>query len=123
MQNPVWLDSCEAQLEHLEQLQSYLTMRGMKLKLVADAWVDSLADAERFANPKICQLVHIDLPRLGNLDEGITAVLHILSQNQQVILSGEAHPLTSHIGLATRPALLSGPPQLHYNMMQQFLGA
>ena len=121
VQNPVWLANREAQIEHLEQLKSYLLMRRMKLNLVADVWVDSLADVELFTSPKICHAVHIELPRLGNLDAGITAVLHVLAHNQQIILSGEDHPLTTHIGLATRPTRLSGPPQLHYNTMKQFL--
>jgi methylaspartate ammonia-lyase len=121
VQNPILLDSREAQLALLQKLNNYLTMRQMTLKLVADAWVDSVADAKLFANPKICQMIHIELPRLGNLEAGITAVLHSLSQNQQVILSGEATALTSQIGLVTRPTQLSGPPQLHYNVMQQLL--
>ncbi|VAW42944.1 hypothetical protein MNBD_CHLOROFLEXI01-4343 [hydrothermal vent metagenome] len=123
VQNSAWLDGREAQLAHLRKLNSYLTMRQMTLKLVADAWVDSAADAKLFANPEICQMIHIELPRLGNLEAGITAVSHSLSQNQQVILSGETTPLTSHIGFVTRPTQLSGPPQLHYNVMQQLLAA
>lgn len=121
VQNPFWLDSREAQLTQLATLNNYVAMRRMTLKLVADAWVDSVEDAQLFANPKICQMIHIELPRLGNLEAGMTAVLHSLSQNQQVILSGEAVPLTSHIGLATHPTLLNGSPQLHYNVMQQLL--
>ncbi|MCP4417411.1 MAG: hypothetical protein GY805_12375 [Chloroflexi bacterium] len=121
IQNPVWLDTQKAQLTHLEKLNSYLSIRRMTLKLVADGWVDSLQDAKLFANPKICQTIHIELPRLGNLDAGITAVLHILSQKQQIILSGDPHPLTSHIALATHPTLLSGSPHLHHNAMQKIL--
>lgn len=121
VQNPVWQDSREAQLAQLQQLTSYVAMRKMKLQLAADAWVDSLADAKLFADPKVCQMVHISLPRLGNLDVGITAVLHLLTQNQPVLLSGEPHALTTQLALATRPTLLSGSPQLHYNIMQQIL--
>jgi methylaspartate ammonia-lyase len=121
IQNPVWQDSCEAQQKSLEKLQNYLAFRRLKLKLVADAWVDSLQDVIRFARPEVCHMVHVELPRLGNLEAGITAVLHLKSQNQSVILSGEDNPLTTHIALATRPTFLSGPPRLHYNEMQQML--
>lgn len=121
VQNPVWQDSRKAQLKSLEKLQSYLAFRRLKLKLVADAWVDWPADVSHFANPKVCHMVHIALPRLGNLEAGITAVLHLNSHNQPVILSGEDSPLTTHIALATCPTYLSGSPQLHYNEMQKLL--
>jgi methylaspartate ammonia-lyase len=121
IQNPVWQDSCEEQLKSLEKLKGYLAFRRIKLKLVADAWVDSLADVTDFANSKVCHMVHVELPRLGNLEAGITAVRHLKSQNQSIILSGEDRPLTTHIALATQPTILSGSPQLHYNEMQKFL--
>lgn len=121
VQNPVWHNSREAQLNSLTKLQGYLAIRRLKLKLVADAWVDSLDDVTKFADPKVCQMVHIELPRLGNLEAGITAVLYLKSQNLQVILSGENTTLTTQIALATTPSLLSSSPQLHYNEMQKFL--
>jgi methylaspartate ammonia-lyase len=121
VQNPVWHDSREAQLNSLEKLQGYLTFRGLKLKLVADAWVDSLADVTDFTNPDVCHMVHVELPRLGNLEAGITAVLHLKSPNQSVILSGENSPLTTHIALSTQPPFLTGSPRLHYNEMQKIL--
>lgn len=121
VQNPIWHESQEAQLKSLEKLRGYLAFRRLKLKLVADAWVDSLASVLDFAKPEVCDMVHVALPRLGNLEVGITAVLHLKSQNQSVILSGEDHPLTTHIALATQPTILSGSPQLHYNEMQKFL--
>lgn len=121
IQNPIWRESREAQATHLEQLRSFTAVRKMSLKLVADAWVDTLAAAQLFADPKVCHMVHIELPRLGNLDSGITAVLHTKAQNQPLILSGEDNSLTTHIALATRPNLLCGSPQLHYNEMQRYL--
>jgi len=121
MQNPVWHDSHEAQRKSLEKLLGYLAFRRLKLKLVADAWVDSLADVEDFANSEVCHMVHVELHRLGNLEVGITAILHLKSQNQPVILSGEDNPLTTHIALTTTPTILSGSPQLHYNEMQKTL--
>jgi hypothetical protein len=66
-------------------------------------------------------MMHVELPRLGNLEAGITAVRHLKSQNQSVILSGDDRPLTTHIALATQPTILSGSPQLHYNEMQKLL--
>lgn len=121
VQNPVWHDSREAQRKSLEKLRGYLAFRQLKLKLVADAWVDSLADVKDFANPEVCHMVHVNLPRLGNLEAGITAVSHLKSQNQSIILSGEDSPLTTNIALAATPTILSGSPQLHYNEMQKFL--
>ncbi len=121
VQNPVWHDSEAAQLESLKKLLNYVAFRRLKLRLVADAWVDSLAAVVNFASADICHMVHISLPRLGNLDSGITAVLHLKSRNLPVILSGEESPLTTHIALAAQPASLVGPPQLHYNEMQRLL--
>jgi methylaspartate ammonia-lyase len=121
VQNPFWQDSLEAQLDSMTKLQNYLCIRHLKLKLVADAWVDSFDDVVQFADPTVCQMVHVELPRLGNLEAGITAVLHLKSQNQSVILSGEDTALTTHIALATTPTSLCGSPQLHYNETQKFL--
>ncbi len=121
IQNPVWQDSREAQLQSLQKLKGYLAFRRLKLKLVADAWVDSLADVTDFANSELCHMVHVALPRLGNLDEGITAVFHLKSQSHPIILSGADNWLTSHIALATQPTILGGSPQCHYNEMQKFL--
>ena len=121
IQNPIWLTSCPAQLEQLRQLSSFVKMRRLSLQLVADAWVDSLAAAKQFADPQVCQMVHVALPRLGNLEEGITAVLHLLAHDQQVIFSGEETALTTQIALAIQPHQLSGTARLHYNIMQQFV--
>lgn len=121
IQNPVWQDSREAQLKSLEKLKGYLAFRRLKLQLVADAWIDSLADVKDFARPEVCHLLHIALPRLGNLEAGITAVLHLNAQDRSVILSGQDSPLTTHIALATQPTSLSGYPQLHFNEMQKLL--
>ncbi|MBK8902275.1 MAG: hypothetical protein IPM53_13900 [Anaerolineaceae bacterium] len=119
VQNPIWREDLATQQAQLKQLTSFCRTRRLQLQLVADAWVDSFEAATQFADASVCQMVHINLPRLGNLEEGITAVRHLLDQNQAVILSGEAQPLTTHIALATRPSQLKGPPQLHYNVMQQ----
>ena len=119
VQNPVWQNGREAQQKSLQKLVGYFAIRRMTPWLVADAWVDSPEDAAHFANPKVCHMVHIELPRLGNLEGAITAVLHLKSQNQPLLLSGEAAALTTHIALALRPTWLSGPPQLHYNEMQK----
>ena len=119
VQNPVWQNGREAQQKSLQKLVGYFAIRRMTSWLVADAWVDSPEDAAHFANPKVCHMVHIELPRLGNLEGAITAVLHLKSQNQPLLLSGEAAALTTHIALALRPTWLSGPPQLHYNEMQK----
>ena len=121
VQNPIWRENSKAQATHLEQLRSFTAVRKMSLKLVADAWVDSLDDVYLFADSKVCHMVHIELPRLGNLDAGITAMLHTKAQNQQLILSGKDSSLTTHIALATQPHLLCGSPQLHYNEMQKYL--
>ena len=108
VQNPVWHDSRKAQQNSLAKLQGYLAIRRMKLKLVADAWIDSLDDVTHFADPKICQMVHVELPRLGNLEAGITAVIHLKSRNLEVVLSGENNALTTQIALVTRPTYLKG---------------
>ncbi|GJM42799.1 MAG: hypothetical protein DHS20C20_30810 [Ardenticatenaceae bacterium] len=121
VQDPVWQDSREAQLSSLKKLQNYLGIRRMKLKLVANAWVDSLDDVIQFADPKICQMVHIALPRLGNLDAGITAVIQLKAHNLELILSGEDNALTTQIALVTRPTCLKGFPQRHFNEMQKHL--
>lgn len=121
IQNPVWQDSCEAQVKSLQKLKGYLAFRRLNLKLVADAWADSLADVTEFANSEVCHMVHVELPRLGNLEVGITAVSYLKSQNQSVLLSGKDNSLTTHIALATTPTILSGSPQLHYSEMQKIL--
>lgn len=121
IQNPVWREDLATQRAQLQELTSYCRIRRLKARLVADAWVDSLEAVQQFADVNICQMIHIELPRLGNLEVGITAVQHAHSQNQPVILSGSDTPLTTHIALATRPALLHGLPLTHYNEMQKQL--
>ncbi|MEZ4594275.1 MAG: hypothetical protein R3D55_24500, partial [Chloroflexota bacterium] len=121
IQNPVWREDWATQRAQLQELTSFCRIRRLEARLVADAWVDSLEAVQQFADAKICQMIHIELPRLGNLEVGITAVHHAHSQNLPVILSGSDTPLTTHIALATRPALLHGLPLTHYNEMQKFL--
>ncbi|MBK7894809.1 MAG: hypothetical protein IPJ90_07980 [Anaerolineaceae bacterium] len=121
MQNPVWREDLATQVAQLKELTSFCRIRRLKVQLVADAWVDSLAAVQQFADATICQMVHLELPRLGNLEVGITAVLHAHAQNQPVVLSGSDTPLTTQVALATRPALLHGLPRTHYNELQKFL--
>ncbi|MCA9899673.1 MAG: hypothetical protein KC433_15890 [Anaerolineales bacterium] len=121
IQNPVWREDAAAQRSQLKELSSFCRARRLKAQLVADAWVDSLAAVQQFADASICQMIHIELPRLGNLEVGITAVQYAHTQNHPVILSGSDTSLTTHIALATRPGLLHGSPLTHYNEMQKFL--
>ena len=121
IQNPVWREDLAAQVAQLKELTSYCRMRRLKAQLVADAWVDSLEAVQQFADAKICQMIHIELPRLGNLEVGITAVQHAHTHNHPVSFSGSDTALTTQLALATRPALLHGLPLTHYNEMQKFL--
>ncbi|GJM41848.1 MAG: hypothetical protein DHS20C20_21300 [Ardenticatenaceae bacterium] len=121
IQNPIWHHDLVAQIIYSKDLTSYLRIRRMNTKLVADAWVDSLETAEQFSDPKICHMIHLELPRLGNLDVGITAVLHAHTQNHPVILSGTPTPLTTQIAIAIRPTQLQGNPLVHFNEMQKTL--
>ncbi len=121
MQNPVWREDLPTQLAQYKELTSFCRIRRLKTMLVADVWVDSFEAVQQFADASVCQMLHVVLPRLGNLEVGITTVLHANSQNHPVILSGTPTPLTTQLALALQPDQLQGDPLIHYNEMQKSL--
>lgn len=122
VQDPVVAGDAPAQQAQMAGLQALVRMREMKVSLAAGAWVDSLARVRDWLQAGAGDPIHIDLARLGSLNQAALAVKACQEQGVGAAVRGApagyagATPLACHFALATRPGLLivqgdAGPAQ------------
>jgi methylaspartate ammonia-lyase len=94
----------------MRQLKEYVSLRRMKLQLVAT--VHSPADARAMIESDAAHMIHLNVPRLGSLHQAIEAVLAGRQKGVGVLLgnipvnSGDSARFAAHLALATQPDLL-----------------
>lgn len=115
-EDPVWLDSQAAQLAEMSKLCDYARRRRTKVELIAQAWVDSLADVHTFIEKKAAHMLHLSLTKLGSVDALLAAVAACRAAGVGVLLSdgawvwgenGRFAHLLAHIALAAQPDLVT----------------
>jgi methylaspartate ammonia-lyase len=114
--DPVIHNSREAQIDALQTLRNYIRFRKMKVKLVADAWVNTLDDIHAFLNADAVDMVHVKMPLLGGIHNSIEAVLACKAKGVGALLGGSpaetdlSARVAVHVALATRPDVIAARP-------------
>ncbi len=72
IQDPFMLNEQAEQIKQMANLKSYLESRGMKLQLVAQAGIQSAADALAFVAGGAAHMLHLHLPQIGDIGAAIT---------------------------------------------------
>jgi methylaspartate ammonia-lyase len=94
----------------MRQLKEYVSLRRMKLQLVAT--VHSPADARAVIESGAAHMIQLNVPRLGSLSQAIEIVLAGRQKGMGVLLgnmpvnSGDSARFAAHLALATQPELL-----------------
>lgn len=115
-EDPVWLESQAAQLAEMSKLREYIRRRRTAVELVAQVWVDSLADVHLFIEKKAAHMLHLSLVKLGSVDHLLRAVAACRAAGVGVLLSdggwvwgenGRFARLLAHIALAAQADLVT----------------
>ncbi|MCB8945055.1 MAG: hypothetical protein H6658_15015 [Ardenticatenaceae bacterium] len=112
VQDPFIFPDQAAQIKNLASLKSYLQTRKMKLQLVAQSGIHTATAAQALVQADAAHMLHLHLPQMGSLDEGVTAVQHCQQNNIAVLWGGTpeeteiAARLSMQAALAVQPDLL-----------------
>jgi methylaspartate ammonia-lyase len=109
VQDPLILDDLDSQIEALGQLRSYIRMRGMSLQLVASAGIHTLSDIRSFVQAEAVHVLHLQMSRLGTIQELIVASQECRARDMRILLEGAPSAVTSQVALAMQPDLLTYP--------------
>jgi methylaspartate ammonia-lyase len=98
----------------MRQLKEYVSLRRMKLQLVAT--VHSPAEATAVIESDAAHMIHLNVPRLGSLSQAIEIVLASRQKGMGVLLgnipvnSGDSARFAAQVALAIQPDLLMVQP-------------
>lgn len=116
IESPIIAPTKAEQLKRLSQLRQQLARRGIRVKLVADEWCNTLDDIKDFVDASATDYVQIKTPDLGGLENSIEAVLYCQAQGVGSCLGGSGNEtdvsarITAQIALATGPDFLLAKP-------------
>jgi methylaspartate ammonia-lyase len=118
LENPVILDSRQAQIEVMGTLRDYARRRGVQVQLVAGEWANTLDDVRAFVAAGAADMIHIRMPDLGSVHNAIEAVLACRAGGVASLLGGSyaetdlSARVSVHVALATGPDLILARPGL-----------
>jgi methylaspartate ammonia-lyase len=116
VENPVILESRQAQLEATAQLREYVHFRKMGVQLVASAWANSLRAIQAFLDASAADMIHIKMQNLGGVQHAVDAVLACTEAEVGSLLGGSACEtdlsarVSAHAALAVQPDLILAKP-------------
>lgn len=107
IEHPLDGGSLENQIFEMRNLRAALRMTGSHVRLVADEWVNTLEDIEKFATAQAADLIQIKTPDLGSLHNTVDAILTCQRNGTGAVLGGSCAETDNsaracvHIGIAT----------------------
>lgn len=116
IESPVDVGSRQGQMELFRELTDKIQEKGLRLKIVADEWCNTLEDIKFFADNKAGQIVQIKTPDLGGINNTIEAVLYCQKNGMGAYLGGTCNEtdlsarVCTHIAAATRPLQMLAKP-------------
>jgi methylaspartate ammonia-lyase len=118
VEDPVLLESRDAQIEAMRTLRQYARFRNMKVGLVADGWANTLDDVRAFVDAGAADMIQLKMPDLGGVHHAVEAVLACRAGQVGALLGGSATETglaaraAAHVALATGPHLVVARPGL-----------
>ena len=116
IETPVMCKSKEEQIVGLRDLTLLIRQKGLKTKLIADDWCNTLQDIKEFVDAGAADIIQIKIPDLGGIHNTIEAVLYARRNNTGVCLGGTGNEtdqsarITTHVALACNPSFLMAKP-------------
>lgn len=118
IESPMVLDSRSAQIEMMKTLRNYVSLRKMRVQLVADEWANTLDDICAFVEAGAADMIQIKMPDLGGLHNVVEAGLACKRGGVGAFLGGSyietdlSARVSAHVALATRPGIIMAKPGL-----------
>jgi methylaspartate ammonia-lyase len=123
------------QMELFRELTEKIEARGLRLKIVADEWCNTLEDVKFFADNRAGHILQIKTPDLGGINNSIEAVLYCQKKGVGAYLGGTCNEtdisarVCTHIAAATKPLQMLAKPgmgvdegyMILFNEMQRIL--
>lgn len=116
IESPFVLDALRPQIQIFGELREALKRKGIRCLIIADEWCNTLDDIRAWADAGTTDLVQIKTPDLGGVNNTIEAQLYCNRAGMGAYIGGTANEthqsarVTTHIGMATRPAFLLSKP-------------
>lgn len=113
---PIERSDRESQLADYTLLHRLKNDAGLRLRIVADEWCNTLDDVRRFVEAGCVDMIQIKTPDLGSITNTIEAVLHCRQANIATYLGGSccetdrSAQVCTHIALATQPDQMLAKP-------------
>ncbi len=116
IESPMVLDNRAAQIETMATLRNYVTLRKMRVQLVADEWANTLEDICAFVEAGAADMIQIKMPDLGGIYNSVQAVLACKRGGVGAFLGGSyietdlSARVSAHVALAARPDIIMAKP-------------
>ena len=116
IESPVLRESRQAQITAMKTLREYVSLRKMKVELVADEWANTFNDIRAFVDAGAADMIQIKMPDLGSIHNTIQAVLACKAADVGTLLGGSyaetelSASVSVQVALATQPDLIMAKP-------------
>ncbi|MCD8574372.1 MAG: methylaspartate ammonia-lyase [Erysipelotrichaceae bacterium] len=116
IEGPVDMGEREAQIEALATLTRMVDEQGVKVKIVADEWCNTLEDIKLFVDHKAGHMVQIKTPDLGSIHNTIEANLYCKGTSVLAYQGGTCNEtdrsaqVCAHVAMATHPMQMLAKP-------------
>lgn len=116
IEGPVDMGEREAQIEALATLTRMVDEQGVKVKIVADEWCNTLEDIKLFVDHKAGHMVQIKTPDLGSIHNTIEANLYCMGTSVLAYQGGTCNEtdrsaqVCAHVAMATHPMQMLAKP-------------
>jgi len=99
-------------MELFRELREKIEAGGLRLKIVADEWCNTLEDVKFFADNKAGHILQIKTPDLGGINNSIEAVLYCRKLGMGAYLGGTCNETDISARISTHIAAATGPLQM-----------
>ncbi len=116
IEGPVDMGERESQIEALATLTRMVDEQGVKVKIVADEWCNTLEDIKLFVDHKAGHMVQIKTPDLGSIHNTIEANLYCKGTSVLAYQGGTCNEtdrsaqVCAHVAMATHPMQMLAKP-------------
>lgn len=112
IEGPADVGNRQEQMELFRELREKIEAGGLRLKIVADEWCNTLEDVKFFADNKAGHILQIKTPDLGGINNSIEAVLYCRKLGMGAYLGGTCNETDISARISTHIAAATGPLQM-----------
>ena len=126
LEGPIDTDTHDGTLEALAGLTRRVDAAGLRLRIVADEWCNTLQDVRDFADARAGHILQIKTPDLGGIQNVAEAVLYCRAHGAGAYQGGTCNETDRsaracvHVAMATHPDLILAKPGMGFD--EGFMG-